>query len=80
MPCIFDRSELPERELKRTNYSETVLVRLPMHVGCAFAVDREFFFEIGAYDEGMNIYGYEHYELALRVDKFEITKFLSNST
>lgn len=38
-----------------------------MHVGCAFAVDREFFYEIGAYDEGMDIWGSENLELALRV-------------
>lgn len=38
-----------------------------MHVGCAFAVDRDFFFEIGSYDEGMDIWGSENLDLALRV-------------
>lgn len=49
------------------NYSKTALIRLPMHVGCAFAVDRDFFFEIGSYDEGMDIWGSENLDLALRV-------------
>lgn len=61
------RTDYPQRELIRTNHSKSALLRLPMHVGCAFAVDREFFYEIGAYDEGMDIWGSENLELALRV-------------
>lgn len=38
-----------------------------MHVGCAFAIDRDFFYELGAYDKGMEIWGSENLELALRV-------------
>lgn len=36
-------------------------------VGCAFAIDREFFFEIGSFDEGMLIWGSENLELPIRV-------------
>lgn len=36
-------------------------------IGCAFTIDREFFFEIGSYDTGMNIWGSENLEMALRV-------------
>ena len=36
-------------------------------VGCAFAVQREYFFHIGAFDEGMKIWGGENVELPLRV-------------
>ena len=39
----------------------------PTMVGCAFAVDREFFFEVGGYDEGMVIWGGENIEQSIRV-------------
>lgn len=63
----FSRTDYPERVLKQINHSKTALLPLPMHVGCAFAVDRDFFYEIGSYDEGMDIWGSENLELALRV-------------
>lgn len=71
---FLSRSDYPERELKRINHSKTALIRLPTHVGCAFAVDRDFFYEIGSYDEGMDIWGSENLDLALRVGIF--VKFL----
>lgn len=69
------RTNYPERELKRINHSKTALIRLPTHVGCAFAVDREFFYEIGSYDEGMDIWGSENLDLALRVSIFTVFIF-----
>lgn len=67
---FLSRSDYPERELRRINHSKTALIRLPTHVGCAFAVDRDFFYEIGSYDEGMDIWGSENLDLALRVGIF----------
>ncbi|XP_055297007.1 polypeptide N-acetylgalactosaminyltransferase 1-like isoform X2 [Sitodiplosis mosellana] len=63
---IFEWMEVPERELNRTGHDRTAPVRTPTHVGCAFAIDRQFFFEIGSYDEGMDIWGSENVELAFR--------------
>ncbi|XP_031629645.1 polypeptide N-acetylgalactosaminyltransferase 13-like [Contarinia nasturtii] len=63
---IFDWSPLPQREIIRTKYDRTAPIRTPTHIGCAFAMDREFFFEIGSYDEGMDIWGTENLELAVR--------------
>ena len=36
-------------------------------VGCVFAMNREYFFHIGAFDEGMGVWGGENVELPLRV-------------
>ena len=36
-------------------------------VGAAFAIDSKFFSEMGAYDEGMSIWGGENLEMAWRV-------------
>ena len=36
-------------------------------IGCAFAVDREYFFAVGAFDAAMNVWGGENVELSVRV-------------
>lgn len=36
-------------------------------VGTAFAMDREYFFELGGYDEKMTVWGGENLELSWRV-------------
>lgn len=73
-PFVEARTTIPEREQIRTNYDRTAPVRILTHIGCAFATDREFFFEIGSYDDGMDIWGSENVELAFRVGSHSITK------
>jgi GT2 family glycosyltransferase len=46
-------------------YSSTA--RSPTMVGCAFAMRRDYFFQLGGLDEGMDIWGAENIELPLRV-------------
>jgi hypothetical protein len=42
-------------------------VKSPTMAGGLFAMDREYFFEIGAYDPGMDIWGAENLEMSFRV-------------
>lgn len=70
---------IPQRELLRTHNDKTAPIRSPSHVGCAFSVDRDFFFEIGSYDEGMDIWGSENVELAFRVSNLpQATSFIDS--
>lgn len=39
----------------------------PTMIGGLFAIDKEFFFEMGAYDEAMKIWGSENLEMSFRV-------------
>lgn len=61
--------------MHRINYDKTAPIRTPTHIGTVFSVDRDFFFEIGAYDEEMHIYGSENAEMSFRVRICAILKF-----
>ncbi|XP_007948331.1 inactive polypeptide N-acetylgalactosaminyltransferase-like protein 5 [Orycteropus afer afer] len=45
----------------------TAPVRSPAMAGGIFAIDRHYFYEIGQYDKGMNLWGGENLELSLRI-------------
>ncbi|CAL1528786.1 unnamed protein product [Lymnaea stagnalis] len=62
----FSWRPLPQREVERRK-SEIDPIRSPTMAGGLFAVDRKFFFEIGAYDPGMDVWGGENLELSFRV-------------
>ncbi|XP_022083079.1 N-acetylgalactosaminyltransferase 7-like isoform X1 [Acanthaster planci] len=57
---------LPEFEKTRRKY-ETEPYRSPAMAGGLFAMDRKFFFELGAYDEGLEIWGGENFELSFKI-------------
>lgn len=43
------------------------LFRSPTHAGGLFAINREYFLELGAYDPGLLVWGGENFELSFKV-------------
>ena len=57
--------EMPEHERSRLQ-SEADPHRTATLVGCVMAVRKDYFIHIGAFDDGMNIWGGENIELGFR--------------
>lgn len=56
--CVdFFRYRVPSREMQRRNNDRTAPLRTPTMAGGLFSIDKEYFYEIGSYDEGMDIWG-----------------------
>lgn len=63
----FKWKKIPEYEQKRRGHDETREVKSPTMAGGLFSIDRKYFYEIGAYDTGMDIWGAENLEISFRI-------------
>lgn len=57
----------PQRELARRHNDRSVPLRSPTMAGGLFSIDKDYFYEMGAYDAGMNIWGGENLEMSFRL-------------
>lgn len=55
------------RELERRGGDRSLPMRTPAMAGGLLSIDRAYFYEIGAYDPGMDIWGGENIEMSFRV-------------
>ncbi|KAK3591806.1 hypothetical protein CHS0354_007658 [Potamilus streckersoni] len=63
---LYKESLVPQAELNRRQYHSEPY-RSPTHAGGLFAMDRKYFFEMGAYDAGLQIWGGENFELSFKL-------------
>lgn len=61
------RYRVPAREMERRHHDKTAPLRSPTMAGGLFSIDKTLFYEIGSYDEGMDIWGGENLEMSFRV-------------
>ncbi|XP_077978161.1 polypeptide N-acetylgalactosaminyltransferase 13-like [Glandiceps talaboti] len=62
----FKWKSVPDHELRRRK-DETWPIRSPTMAGGLFAIDKNFFYEIGTYDPGLEIWGSENLELSFKI-------------
>ncbi|ESO86827.1 hypothetical protein LOTGIDRAFT_194702 [Lottia gigantea] len=63
---LYKESQVPQRELNTRTYNSEPY-KSPTHAGGLFAMDRKYFFEMGGYDPGMQIWGGENFELSFKI-------------
>ena len=63
----FTWIDIPEHEKERTGHNPVAAIRTPTMAGGLFAVNRKYFWEVGSYDEEMDVWGGENLEMSFRV-------------
>ena len=68
-PCtnLNLRYRVPQREMDRRGGDRSKPLHTPAMAGGLFSIDRDYFYEVGSYDEGMDIWGGENLEMSFRV-------------
>ncbi|XP_065342974.1 N-acetylgalactosaminyltransferase 7 isoform X1 [Cloeon dipterum] len=63
---LYKENELPDKEVQRRSFN-SMPYDSPTHAGGLFAINRNYFLQIGAYDPGLLVWGGENFELSFKI-------------
>ncbi|XP_071379141.1 polypeptide N-acetylgalactosaminyltransferase 5 [Centroberyx affinis] len=66
-PLVFGWSTLPEEYIKKNNMTIADPIRCPVMAGGLFSIDKKYFYELGAYDPGLDVWGGENMEISFKI-------------
>ncbi|XP_013931704.1 PREDICTED: polypeptide N-acetylgalactosaminyltransferase 5 [Thamnophis sirtalis] len=66
-PMNFGWKPIPSDLIKKNKIKEADIIRCPVMAGGLFSIDKKYFFELGAYDPGLDVWGGENMEISFKV-------------
>ncbi|XP_014822004.1 PREDICTED: polypeptide N-acetylgalactosaminyltransferase 5 [Calidris pugnax] len=66
-PMNFGWRQIPQEVVEKNKIKETDIIRCPVMAGGLFSIDKKYFFELGAYDPGLDVWGGENMEISFKV-------------
>uniref|UniRef100_G1NJT8 Polypeptide N-acetylgalactosaminyltransferase n=1 Tax=Meleagris gallopavo TaxID=9103 RepID=G1NJT8_MELGA len=66
-PMNFGWKQIPQEVIEKNKLKETDIIRCPVMAGGLFSVEKKYFFELGTYDSGLDVWGGENMELSFKV-------------
>ncbi|XP_053554291.1 polypeptide N-acetylgalactosaminyltransferase 5 [Bombina bombina] len=66
-PMNFGWKPIPREVIKENNITEMDPIKCPVMAGGLFSVDKKYFYELGTYDPGLDVWGGENLEISFKV-------------
>ncbi|KAJ6660850.1 hypothetical protein lerEdw1_017476 [Lerista edwardsae] len=66
-PMNFGWKPIPPDVIEKNKIKETDIIRCPVMAGGLFSIDKKYFFELGTYDPGLDVWGGENMEISFKV-------------
>ncbi|XP_028847004.1 polypeptide N-acetylgalactosaminyltransferase 5 isoform X2 [Denticeps clupeoides] len=66
-PLVFGWSTLPKEQIRKAQMKDSDPIRCPVMAGGLFSIDKSYFYELGTYDKGLDVWGGENMEISFKI-------------